>query len=148
MAKKPTTAEDKIKHLESRIAGLTSQMEMLLTTPGLTPAQRAQKPPVSQPVVLRHPLSGRRCLYANPGYAMRIDGWDPQESDEVLAFLFEHQLRLEYRYAHSWAEGDVLLWDDLCTIHNAVADYGADEPRHILRCQVMADKVLPAARLA
>ena len=40
MAKKPTTAEDKIKHLESRIAGLTSQMEMLLTTPGLTAAQR------------------------------------------------------------------------------------------------------------
>ena len=79
---------------------------------------------------------------------MRIDGWDPRESDEVLAFLFEHQLRPEYRYAHSWAEGDVLLWDDLCTIHNAVADYGADEPRHILRCQVMADKVLPAARLA
>ena len=42
--------------------------------PPLTAAQRAAKPPVSHPLVMRHPLSGRRTLYANPGYAMFVDG--------------------------------------------------------------------------
>jgi taurine dioxygenase len=36
--------------------------------------------------------------------------------------------------------GDVLFWENIGTLHNAVADYGPNEPRHILRCQVMADK--------
>lgn len=113
------------------------------TRPPLTEAQRQAKPPVSQPIVLRHPITGRRVLYCNPGYAIRIDGWDQRESNETLAFLFEHQLQAKYRYTHQWTEGDLLLWDDIGTIHNAIADYTADEPRLIKRCQVMADRVFP-----
>src|ERR1700733_3101531 len=89
----------------------------------LTEAQRQPKPPVSQPMVLRHPLSGRKLLYANPGYTMRIDGMPGGESDALLEFLFVHQTQPKFRYAHHWAERDVLLWDNLRTIHNAVADY-------------------------
>ncbi len=118
------------------------------TRPPLTEAQRRQKPPVSQPVFLRHPLTGRTVLYANPGYAMCINGWPQRESDEMLAYLFEHQLQPKYRYAHQWTEGDVLLWDDIATIHNAIADYRANEPRHILRCQVMADRAFAEAAAA
>ena len=106
----------------------------------LTEAQRRAKPPVSHPVFLTHPLTGRKVLYANPGYSMRINGLPPDESDELLEFLFAHQLRPEYRYAHDWEEGDVLLWEDIGTIHNAVADYGPEEPRLIKRCQVMANR--------
>jgi taurine dioxygenase len=115
------------------------------TRPPLTDEQRRRKPPVSQPIFLTHPLTGRKTLYCNPGYAVRIDGAPAQESDELLAFLFEHQLKPEYLYAHRWKEGDVLLWDDLGTLHNAEADYGPDEPRLILRCQAMADRVLDPA---
>jgi taurine dioxygenase len=107
----------------------------------LTEAQRRRKPPVSQPMVLTHPLSGRKLLYANPGYTVRIDGMPAAESDALLEFLFAHQLQAKYRYAHSWAEGDVLLWDNIRTIHNAVADYGPDEHRYVRRCQAMADLV-------
>jgi taurine dioxygenase len=107
----------------------------------LTEAQRRRKPAVSQPMVLTHPLSGRKLLYANPGYTVRIDGMPVAESDALLAFLFTHQLQPQYRYAHSWAERDVLLWDNIRTIHNAVADYGADEHRYVRRCQAMADRV-------
>ncbi len=106
--------------------------------PPLTEAQRKAKPPVSHPVFLTHPLTGRKVLYANPGYSMRINELPVKESDGILAFLFEHQTRPEYRYAHYWEEGDLMLWEDIGTIHNAVADYGADEPRLIKRCQVMA----------
>lgn len=108
--------------------------------PPLTEAQRTAKPPVSHPLFLVHPLTGRKVLYANPGYAVRINELPQEESDELLAHLFEHQLKPEYRYTFRWEEGDVLFWEDIGTIHNAVADYGPSEHRLIKRCQVMATR--------
>ena len=114
----------------------------------MTPEQRRLKPPVSHPIFLDHPITGERVLYANPGYAIRINELSEAESDEMLAFLFEHQLQPRYRYLHRWTEGDVLLWDDIGTLHNAQADYGPDEHRLIKRCQVMADRVFDPAFVA
>jgi len=108
--------------------------------PPLTAAQKKAKPPVSHPVFLMHPLTGRRVLYANPGYAVRINEMSEKKSDAMLQFLFEHQLKAKYRYTFHWEEGDVLLWEDIGTIHNAVADYGPHEHRLIKRCQVMANR--------
>lgn len=87
-----------------------------------------------------HPITGRRVLYANPGYAIRINEMDEKESAEALEFLFAHQTRPEFRYAHRWEVGDVLMWDNMGTIHNAIPDYRPDEPRYIKRCQVMATR--------
>jgi len=111
--------------------------------PPLTEAQRKAKPPVSHPVFLTHPITQRKVLYCNPGYAVRINELPETESEKTLAFLFEHQLRPEYRWAFHWQEGDVLMWEDIGTIHNAVADYGPDEHRLIKRCQVMATMFQP-----
>jgi taurine dioxygenase len=111
----------------------------------LTEEQRRKKPPVSQPIFLRHPITGRKVLYCNPGYAVRVNGFAPKRSDELLDFLFKHQLQPKYRYAHQWTEGDVLMWDNIGTLHYAHPDYGPDEPRLIKRCQVMADRVLDPA---
>lgn len=108
--------------------------------PPLTDAQRKSKPPVSHPVFLMHPITGRKVLYANPGYAVRINELSQRKSDEVLAFLFEHQLQPRFRYTFRWTQGDVLMWEDIGTIHNAVGDYRSDEPRLVKRCQVMADR--------
>ena len=108
--------------------------------PPLTEAQRKQKPPVSHPIFLQHPITRRKVLYANPGYSMRINELPQKESDEILEFLFEHQLKPEYRYRHQWSEGDVLMWENFGTIHNAIADYGPAEHRLVKRCQVMATR--------
>jgi taurine dioxygenase len=108
--------------------------------PPLSAAQKKARPPVSHPLFVTHPLTGRRVLYANPGYTVCIDGMPRAESDEILEFLFRHQLQPEYRYVSRWSEGDVLMWEDIGTIHNAVADYRPDEPRLIKRCQVMATR--------
>ena len=108
--------------------------------PPLTEAQKKAKPPVSHPIFLTHPITGRKVLYANPGYSMRINELPKKESDEILAFLFAHQLKPEYRFSFQWTEGDVLMWENFGTIHNAVADYGPDEHRLIKRCQVMATR--------
>src|SRR6185436_9511523 len=85
--------------------------------PPLTDAQRKTKPPVSQPIFLTHPLTGHKVLYANPGYAVRINELPQKESDETLEFLFRHQLKPEYRYVSRWQEEDVLMWEDIGTIH-------------------------------
>ncbi|WP_251864467.1 TauD/TfdA family dioxygenase [Achromobacter sp. Marseille-Q4962] len=111
--------------------------------PPLTEEQRRRKPPVSHPVFLTHPITGRKVLYANPGYSVRINELPEARSAEVLEFLFRHQVQEQYKYRHNWTEGDVLMWDNMGTIHNAVADYRPDEPRLIKRCQVMADKYFP-----
>jgi taurine dioxygenase len=62
-----------------------------------------------------------------------------------LQQLFEHQLQPKYIYTHTWSEHDVLMWDHIGTLHNAIPDYAADEPRLMMRCQVMADRVFDPA---
>jgi taurine dioxygenase len=119
--------------------------DMMRSRPGsqrapLTPQQRAKKPPVSQPIFRTHPITGRTILYCNPGYAVRIDGMPDAESAGLLAFLFAHQEQEKFFHAHQWAEGDVLMWDNIGTVHNAVPDYRPDEPRFMRRVQVMATK--------
>jgi taurine dioxygenase len=143
--------------IKSRLQGRTAThdfakfWDMMRARPGsrraaLTAEQRAKKPPVSQPIFRTHPITGRPILYCNPGYATRIDGMPETESAELLQFLFEHQERKKYFYAHKWAEGDVLMWDNIGTVHNAIPDYRPDEPRYMRRVQVMATK--DYARLA
>jgi taurine dioxygenase len=143
--------------IKSRLEGRTAThdfakfWDMMRARPGsrrapLTPEQRAKKPPVSQPIFRTHPITGRTVLYCNPGYATRIDGMPEAESAELLRFLFQHQEQEKYFYAHQWAQGDVLMWDNIGTMHNAVADYRADEPRYMRRLQIMATK--DYARLA
>jgi len=138
--------------LRTRLDGMTvlhdfnKFWDMMLKRPGtwrqpLTQEQRAKKPPVSHPIFLTHPITGRKVLYAKPGHAIRINELPEAESDEILEYLFGHQLQEKYRYVHRWSEGDVLLWDDIGTLHNAQADYGPDEHRLIKRCQVMADRI-------
>lgn len=107
----------------------------------LTPEQRAKRPPSTHPVFLTHPITGRKVLYCNPGYAIRINELDQAESDRVLETLFEHQLQPRFQYTHVWTEGDLLIWDNIGTLHNAIPDYGPNEHRLMKRCQVMADKV-------
>jgi taurine dioxygenase len=143
---------DEIKHqLEGRTAthDFEKFWEVMRQRPGsrraaLTDEQKRKKPPVSQPLVRIHPLTGRKILYANPGYTIRIDGMDPHESGTILDYLFRHQERADFLYAHHWAVGDVLMWDNIGTVHNAVADYMPTEPRTMRRAQVMATLDYPA----
>jgi taurine dioxygenase len=149
--------EDLPDEIKNRLEGRTAThdfakfWDMMRTRPGsqrtaLTAEQRAKKPPVSQPIFRTHPITGRTVLYCNPGYATRIDGMPEAESAALLRFLFEHQEQKKYFYAHTWAEGDVLMWDNIGTVHNAAADYLPHEPRYMRRVQVMATK--DYARLA
>ena len=138
----PVALKDK---LEGRTAthDFEKFWEVMRQRPGshrkpLTEAQKRSKPPVSQPLIRIHPITGRKILYANPGYTMRVDGMDEHESGSIIDYLFRHQERAEFLHAHHWTEGDVLMWDNIGTVHNAIADYTLDEPRYMRRAQVMA----------
>lgn len=122
--------------------------------PPMTEEQRRRRPPVVHPLFLTHPITGRKVLYCNEGYAVRINELPEAESDAMLDYLFRFQLQDRFRYMHHWNENDLLIWDHLGTIHRAIADYGPDEIRLMRRCQVMATKVFdpeflrPARELA
>lgn len=122
--------------------------------PPMTDEQRRRRPPVVHPLILTHPITGRKVLYCNPGFVVRINELSERESDEMLEYLFAHQLAPQFRWTNAWAENDLLIWDHLGTLHRAIADYGPDEIRLIRRCQVMATKVFdpeflrPVHRLA
>jgi len=109
--------------------------------PALTEEQRRRRPPVSHPVLLTHPITGRKVLYCNPGYAIRVNELPDAESERLLEYLFAHQTQDKYRYTFHWTVGDVLVWDNFRCIHQAVADYGPTEHRLMKRCQVMASPV-------
>jgi taurine dioxygenase len=109
--------------------------------PPMTDEQRRRRPPVVHPLFLTHPITGKKVLYCNPGFAERINELPERESEEMLEYLFAHQLQPQFRWTNVWVEKDVLIWDHLGTLHRAIADYGPEEIRLIRRCQVMATKV-------
>jgi alpha-ketoglutarate-dependent taurine dioxygenase len=113
----------------------------------LSDEQRRRRPPSVHPLFLTHPITGRTVLYCNPGYVTRINELEEAESERVLATLFAHQLQPKYQWVHHWTERDVLVWDHIGTLHNAIADYRPDEHRLMRRCQVMADRIFDPAFL-
>ena len=109
------------------------------TRPPLTVEQRRARPPVIHPLVIRHPITGRKALYADPGFAVVIIGLPRAESDRILEFLFEHQVRPAFLYRHKWRRHDFLIWDNLASIHRATGGYRADQPRLMHRTQIALD---------
>ena len=74
-------------------------------------------PSASHPVLLRHPETGRECLYVNPSFTTQIVGLPEDESRGLLDRLFEHAYSDEFVYEHQWREGDLLIWDNVGLQH-------------------------------
>lgn len=75
------------------------------------------------PVVITHPLSGRRGLYVNPQFTTRIDGLKDAESEAILQMLYAHCQKPEFQCRVRWQAGDVTMWDNRATWHKAINDY-------------------------
>jgi taurine dioxygenase len=88
-----------------------------------TPAQLAGVPEVEMPVVRTHPVTGRRALFVNEAHTSHIAGLPSEESEALLAELYRHLVRPEFRYTHRWQPGDLLMWDNCAVQHKATFDY-------------------------
>ncbi|MDX1402517.1 MAG: TauD/TfdA family dioxygenase [Kiloniellales bacterium] len=75
------------------------------------------------PVVIRHPMSGRPCLYVNPEFTTHIDGWSVEESKVLLGYLYEVCQREEFHCRLRYQPGTVVVWDNYATWHKAINDY-------------------------
>jgi taurine dioxygenase len=102
----------------------------------LSAEQKAQTPDVSHPVVRTHPVTGRKCLFVTEGHTASMEGLPDDESDALLAFLWEHIKQPRFIYRHRWAEGDLLVWDNCSTQHLATMDYAAHQRRRLYRAGV------------
>ncbi|WP_406476054.1 TauD/TfdA dioxygenase family protein [Streptomyces platensis] len=93
-----------------------------------SPAQLApfqeEFPPVTHPVVRRHPETGRRMLFVNASFTTRIVGLGRAASDRLLRLLFQQAQVPEYQVRWRWQPGDLAFWDNRATQHYAVNDYG------------------------
>src|SRR6516162_5305540 len=80
------------------------------------PGEREQYPPSRQRLVRRHPGSRRKTLYLS-AHASHIVGWPVPEGRLLLRDLEEHATRPEFVYSHKWRVGDLVIWDNRCTMH-------------------------------
>ncbi|MGB5079272.1 MAG: TauD/TfdA family dioxygenase [Burkholderiales bacterium] len=93
----------------------------------------------AHPVARTHPATGRKSLYVNRLMTHHIEGLAPEESERLLALLFETLERPEFVYEHRWRIGDVLLWDNRCTLH-ARRDFDPNARRWLRRVTIKGDK--------
>ncbi|HTV36922.1 MAG TPA: TauD/TfdA family dioxygenase [Xanthobacteraceae bacterium] len=87
------------------------------------------------PVVRTHEETGRKALYVNRLMSVRIEGMEEAESDTLLNSLFDHSEKPEFVYAHVWRKGDLIVWENRCSMH-ARTDFPADQRRLLLRTTV------------
>jgi alpha-ketoglutarate-dependent 2,4-dichlorophenoxyacetate dioxygenase len=81
-----------------------------------TEEQLKALPPVQWPLVRTHAGSGRRVLWVG-AHATHIVGWTLAEGRMLLAELLEHATQREFVYRHHWRVGDLVMWDNRCTLH-------------------------------
>jgi len=101
-----------------------------------TPEQLASVPDMFTPLVRTHPVTGRKGLFANEGHTSHMADMPIAEGDALLAQLYTHITQPQFIYSHRWAEGDLLMWDNIAVQHKATFDYDP-LPRLLYRTTVL-----------
>ena len=99
------------------------------------------------PIVTVHPLTGKKILFVNPQFTIKIKGMEEDESNTILNLLFRKTYIHEYQYRHTWEEDMVLFWDNRCVQHSALHDY---YPKHrkMERVTIRGERPIAASQAA
>ncbi len=96
------------------------------------------------PLVRRHPTSGRAALFlSTPERCVELSDSTPEESARIIDFLFRHSIRPSRLYRHQWRTGDILVWDNRCTMHSADHSNSVGD-RVLHRGLVLGEAPIPA----
>ena len=135
---------------KAKISGLTATHDIRLSFPkerfgGVSDTQKAQleeiyrkNPPVTHPVVRTHPETGAPVLFVSEGFTSHINELPDDEGRQLLDFLTSHAVKEDFHLRWQWRTGDVAIWDNRCTQHKAMFDYG-DAHRIMHRATINGD---------
>ena len=126
----PDVTRTKINNL--KVIHSIEFMRHSLDNPPPTKKQILNAPPVSHPIIKKHPETNQNCLYIGM-YASHIENLPIEEGRLILARLQEQSTQPPFIYNHKWQKGDLLIWDNRCLIHSVNVDYPVQEPRIHLR---------------
>lgn len=115
----PESTKTRIRHLTATHSYANYYGKAFADRNPLTPEQLAATPDVVHPLVRTHPETGRLSLYVGQDVVKKIDGLPEAESTALLAELNEHAISPPFSYRHQWLAGDLLVWDNRCTMHRA-----------------------------
>ena len=123
--------------LQSRVRGLWAEHSILNSRRKLgirefTTEEAEAFAPVLRPLVREIPESGRTSLYL-AAHIGRIEGLGEEESIELLDALISHATLPQFRYAHRWRVGDLVMWDNRCTMHRGMPFDDLRWPRDMQR---------------
>ena len=133
-------AETLPEDVKRRLAGRKGMQvyEYGTTIKGKDKYDRENFPYFAHPIFRRHPATGRSALYVSELMTEEIVGMAQKESDELLELLFAHQRNPDFIYTHPWRPGDLIMWDNRCSVH-ARTDFPRDE-RRLLRRLTLEDE--------
>jgi alpha-ketoglutarate-dependent 2,4-dichlorophenoxyacetate dioxygenase len=129
--------------MKKRIAGLRAIHDLDASrqragAPPMTEKQRQEAPPVEHPLVRTHPGTRRKCLYISH-HAMRIANMPEAEGVALLEELMVHATQPQFVCAHRWKQGELVMWDNRCTMHKATGYDARGERRVMNRTVVKGD---------
>jgi alpha-ketoglutarate-dependent taurine dioxygenase len=105
-----------------------------------SPTELRDHPPVDHPLVRTHPETGRKALYLG-NHASHILGMPEAEGRALLDELLEHTTKPQFVYTHRWRIGDLVMWDNRCLLHRAIANYEIGRYRRVLHRSVVRGTV-------
>ena len=111
----------------------------------LSPEERAKVPQTIQPLVIRHPESGRSALYVNTGRMEGIEGMAAEAAFSLIDQLYGHATQRKYEYRHKWRAGDVVIWDNRSVMHQANPDFDPAEYRFLYRIMLKGQRLEPVS---
>ena len=92
-------------------------------------------------LIRTHPISGEKSLYINPNRIDHITGFDEHDSDELLDELYHFSFQSKFQYNHSYKKGDLVIWDNRCTMHKANSEYDITQLRVMHRVMLEGEEV-------
>jgi alpha-ketoglutarate-dependent 2,4-dichlorophenoxyacetate dioxygenase len=99
------------------------------------PGEREQYPPSPQRLVRLHPGSKRKTLYLS-AHASHVVGWPVADGRLLLWDLTAHATQRQFVYSHGWRVGDLVIWDNRCTMHRG-RPHDEAQPRDLRRATTL-----------